>query len=66
MKKDTGYHAKAQKFIKSAKSKGMKVQAENDELIAYPKGMTPTQPSGVSPAEPRQSLMSKFMGKFKK
>ncbi len=34
------YHNKAQKFIKSAKSKGMTVKAEGGELIAYPKGMS--------------------------
>ena len=32
------YHTKAQKYITSAKKKGMTVKAEKGELIAYPKG----------------------------
>jgi len=31
------YPQAAQRFIKSAKSKGMRVQAEGGEIIAYPK-----------------------------
>lgn len=37
------YHDQAQRFIKGAKALGMTVQAENGELIAYPKGMKPRQ-----------------------
>ena len=35
--KSGSYHQNAQKFINSAKSKGMKVKAEGSKLIAYPK-----------------------------
>lgn len=35
------YHDRSQAFIKDFRSKGYTIQAEGDELIAYPKGMTP-------------------------
>ena len=50
--KQPSYHEKAQKFISSAKSKGMSVKAEGGELIAYPKKKTVLIGTKKSPAKP--------------
>lgn len=51
----TSYHDRAQRFIKGAKSAGMKVQAEGPEIIAYPKKKT----------SKKKKLLSMFGGNSK-
>lgn len=46
------YHTQAQKYITGAKKQGMKVKAEGEELIAYPKG---------SNAQPKKTSMTSRM-----